>query len=170
MKKILGLALAGIMCTALVGCTTAGADGQGVPLASVDESISLKDGYYTNDNDESYIRIEGNKIELCGVDIDALAEKGWERLNAGIDDAERERQAPHHDSFVKNTAEDAKKTFALQEYTPVTFSLPDGHKSTVLALNYVKDSQTYEGYSLKTEDSIVMIGNTYYYYGTELPQ
>ena len=169
MKKLFGLALVGIMCAAFAGCATANADRQGVPLVSVDESISLKDGYYTNDNDESYIRIEGNKIELSGLDIEAYAEKSWEDAIAELDSAERERQLTHRDEYINNTMNDAKATFALQEYTPVTFSLPD-QKRTVLALNYVKDSQTYEGYSLKSDDSIGMIGNVYHYCGTELPQ
>lgn len=169
MKKLLGLALTGIMCVALVGCTTANADKQGVPLAAVDESISLKDGYYTSDKDDTYIRIEGNKIELGGLDIDAYAEEKWNEITADLDKAELEKQLPQHETFVKNTADDARATFALQEFVPVTFTLPN-HKSTVLALNYVKDSQSYEGYSLKEDNSIVMIGNTYSYYGTELPE
>lgn len=169
MKKLLGLALTGIMCAVLAGCTTAGADEQGVRMAAVDESISLEDGYYINDKDDTYIRIEGNRIELCGLDYDAYAEEKWNEVIADLDETELEKQLPQHETFVKNTADDARLTFSLQEFVPVTFTLPN-HKSTVLALNYVKDSQTYEGYSLKDDNSIVMIGNIYRYYGTELPQ
>ncbi len=169
MKKILELALAGIMCVSLAGCMAAGADGQDIPLLSVDKSISLKEGYYTNENDDSYIHIVGNKIELCGADAEADAQEAWEQLMADMNTDEREKQKSNYESFIKNSVEEAQKTYALQEFTPVTFSLPDGYRSTCLALNYVEGDKTVAGYSLKSEDTILM-GETYCYYGTELPQ
>lgn len=169
MKKLLGLALTGIMCVALAGCATASADGQNSRIISVDESVSLKDGYYTNDNDDTYIRIEGNKMELCGLDYEAYARKSCDELYATFNEEELEKQLPHYEDAVKNTAESLRADCALQEFVPVTATFPD-KKKTLLVLNYVENSQAYSGYSLKEDNSIERYDNIYRYYGTELPQ
>lgn len=169
MKKFLGLALTGIMCATLAGCATANADGQESRLITVDESVSLEDGYYTNDNDDTYIRIEGNKMELCGLDYEAYARKSCEELYATLDKETLEKELPRFEEVVKNTADGLREDCALQEFVPVTCNLPN-KKKTLLVLNYVENSQSYMGFSLKEDNSIERYDNIYHYYGTELPE
>lgn len=159
----------GIVCLALAGCAQAGADDDYHNY--INEDIVLQDGYYTCENDDSFIHIENGKIELCNFDMEADAIKIWDELMGKCDDEERKRQEPHRDEFIENSVNTMKNDFALREFTPVSFPFPD-ETFTMLVWDYewAQTVGTYTGYDYYDDGSIGKVGNTYYYYGTELPE
>lgn len=169
MKKLLCYFALAASCVFAVGCSTANADVE--PKSDyINEDITVKSGYYTCDEDKSYIHVDGNKIELCNFDYEAYAEEAWNNAMATLDEAERDRQASNHDSYIEESVKGAMEQHKLQEFTPYTFVLAE-KESTMLVLNFefAHEHGTYTGYTYN-EDGSISKGNTYRYSGTEEPQ
>lgn len=166
MKKLLCYFALAASCVFAAGCSTATAD---VKTKSdyINEDITVKSGYYTCDEDKSYIHVDGNKIELCNFDYKADAEEAWNNAMATLDEAERDRQASNHDSYIEESIKDAMEQHKLQEFTPYTFV----SEKTMLVINFefAHEHGTYTGY-IYNEDGSISKGNTYRYFGTEEPQ
>lgn len=76
MKKFLSFVALAASCVFAVGCSTANAE-EKTKTNHINEDITVKSGYYTCAEDDSYIHVDGNKIELCNFDYEADAERSW---------------------------------------------------------------------------------------------
>lgn len=160
MKKL--LALAGVLgILTLTGCTVASADADGEEKGDiVITEVDLQDGYYLSDNDDSYIHIEDNMIELCGFDIEGRAAADWEEYDGPKVSLEES---------VRSAKEEFEWLFAWKEYTPirvVEFG-DDGGDLIMLVVNYEFASAhgSYTGYIVNDDGTIYREGNTYTYAG-----
>lgn len=136
----------------------------------INEDIIVRSGYYTCDEDKSYIHVDGNKIELCNFDYEADAEEAWNNAIATLDETERSKQASNHDSYIEESIKDAKEQHRLQDFTPYTFVFGE-KESTMLVINFefAHEHGTYTGYTYN-EDGSIKKGNIYHYSGTKKPQ
>lgn len=177
MKKILAYSLFTAACVLLSGCKAVYASDNRPTSGYINENITVRSGYYTCEEDDSYIHVDGNMIERCNFDYAEDAEKVWNELMEECDEQERERQAPNHDIFIENSVQWAKEFDALQEFVVHTYPLstyqPEESDITKLVLNYelAKTTGTYSGYDYNAEDGSIQIsGYIYCYAGEELPK
>ena len=174
MKK-LAYALLTAACVLLSGCSTAHAEDTKPRHGYINRDITIKSGYYTCEEDDSYIHVEGNMIERCNFNYYADAESKWSEAMEKLDEQERERQEKNHDVAIENTVELAKTFNALQEYTVYTipFSTYSSqfHDVTTLVLLPEAELETnsYRGGYTYNEDGSLYVGHNYYYVGEELP-
>lgn len=175
MKKFLGYSLLTAACVLLSGCaSSAHAEDNKPRNGYVNEEIIVRSGYYTCEEDDSYIHVDGNMIECCNVDYYANAAKSWDELYAEWDEETREKQLPYYDVFLKNTAELAEEFDALQEFVVYTFPWstydPQKSDSHKLIPSFDPDSSARGGYEYNVVDSSIEIGGIVYRYaGEELP-
>lgn len=175
MKKLLGYSLLTAACIMLSGCAAAHAQDNKPTQGYINENITVKSGYYTCEEDDSYIHVDGNMIERCNVDYYADAENAWNRYLEEFDEEERGKQAEYHDTYVENTAAWAMEFDELQEFVVYTYPLstfyPEKSDDTTLVLNYesLQESGSYTGYGYNEDGSIERNGHNYYYVGEELP-
>lgn len=176
MKKILGCSLLTAACVLLSGCATAHADDNKPREGYVNENITVRSGYYTCEEDNSYIHVDGNMIETCNFDYTGWVEREWARTMAELDEEERERQAPNFDMVLENSTELAKEYDALQEFVVYTFPLstyyPEKSDTTKLVLYYenAKNSGVFNGYDYLEDGTILSRDFIYSYAGEELPE
>ncbi len=177
MKKSLGYSLLTAACVLLSGCAAAAhaEDDSNKPRDGyVNEEITVRSGYYTCEEDDSYIHVDGNMIERCNVDYYANAEKSWDKLFAEWDEETREKQLPYHEVFLETTAELAEEFDSLQEFAVYTFPWstydPEKSDSHTLIPSFDPDSSAYSGYGYNAADgSITRDNHNYYYAGENLP-
>jgi hypothetical protein len=147
------------------GCTTAKADDERKTDIFVDNSVTVSEGYYLSDNDESYIHIENGQIELCDYDYVADFTESWNNI---------EDSKVSLDEYIENSAELFLAQIELQSFTPVRFEgcTEDGGDIVILVLNYdsAAASGAYSGYILNDDGTISKVDNIYTYYGAELPE
>ena len=148
----------------LAGCAAASADAEYSDGDCIEAEVSLSDGYYLSDNDDSYIHISGGQIELCGYDYVTAFTEDWNAVEG--DKASLEE-------YVDNSAEIFLSQCSLQDYTPVKFigMGENGADLTLLAVNYelAQSTGTYTGYILNDDGTISKVDNVYSYVGEELP-
>lgn len=77
MRKLISYVFIGAICLTLAGCTAANAADDGRETITLADDVILRDGFYLSDNDESYIHIEGDYIELCGYDCISDFTDNW---------------------------------------------------------------------------------------------
>lgn len=147
----------------LAGCTAVSADTEYNDGDCIEADVSLADGYYLSDSDDSYIHISDGQIELCDYDYVAAFTEEWNAIDG--DKASLE-------VYIENSAEIFVPQCSLQEYTPLSFigMGENGDDMTLLALNYElsKENGTYVGYILNDDGTISKADNIYTYFGTEL--
>ncbi|MDE7229353.1 MAG: hypothetical protein K2N56_02630 [Oscillospiraceae bacterium] len=177
MKKFLGYSLLTAACILLSGCAADAhaEDGTNKPRDGyVNEEITVRSGYYTCEEDDSYIHVDGNMIERCNFDSYAWAESLWNKSMEEWDEETREKQAPYHDQAIKNTVELAKESDALQEFVVYTFPWstydPEKSDSYTLIPSFDPDSIVRSGYEYNIIDGSIGISDIVYRYaGEELP-
>lgn len=123
MKSFLGYSLLTAACVLMSGCVSAHAEDNKPRHSYVNENITVRSGYYTCEEDDSYIHVDGNMIERCNFDYAEDAEKVWNELMEECDEQERERQAPNHDIFIENSVKTKEEFDALKEFVVYTFPL-----------------------------------------------
>lgn len=154
MKRLLALTgTLGIL--ALSGCAVASADDGKVQ----GDKVILEDpanGYYTSNNDDSYIHIIDGQIELCNYDIDARTienHKNYDGPKASLEDA------------LEFSRETFTELFRLQEFTTVSFTgMGDNGSDFILLIpNYesAQESGSYNGYVLNSDGTISRMDNIY---------
>lgn len=171
MKSFLGYSLL------TAACVSAHAEDNKPRHSYVNENITVRSGYYTCEEDDSYIHVDGNMIERCNFDYAEDAEKVWNELMEECDEQERERQAPNHDIFIENSVKTKEEFDALKEFVVYTFPLStyDPKKSdlTRLVLDFEflhEDRGTTAFYDYNEEDGSIALDHIYYYAGEELPE
>lgn len=177
MKKFLGYSLLTTSCVLLSGCVTAKAEDGRPRHGYINENITVQSGYYTCEEDDSYIHVDGNMIECCNFDYYAWAEGLWNESMEKWDEEEREKQAPNHDSVIEFTVNLAKETDALQEFVvytvPISTYYPEKSDLTRLVPDYdsfTSDCGPTGGYEYG-EDGSIKSGDIWYHYaGEELPE
>ncbi len=173
MKKFLGYSLLTAACLMLSGCATAHAEDNKPRHGYVNENITVKSGYYTCEEDDSYIHIDGNMIEFCNFDYRSWVDRLWNEDMATLDEEERAKQAPRYETVVANTIEAAMKSDELQEFVVYTYPLstyyPEKSDLTKLVLNFDPESNNYSGYDYNEDGSISSRDVCYTYAGEELP-
>ncbi len=154
MKRLLALTgTLGIL--ALSGCAVASADDGRVQ----GDQVILEDpanGYYTSNNDDSYIHIIDGQIELCNYDIESRAIEDYNNLDGPKVSLEES---------IKSTREYLTEEFKLQEYTPVSFVKmgEDGTDFDMLVIKYdtAEERGAFTGYGLNPDGTIYKAGNIY---------
>ncbi len=175
MKKFLGYSLLTAACVLLSGCAAAAhAEDDKPRYGYVNEKIIVRSGYYTCEEDDSYIHVDGNMIKLCNFDSYAWAENLWNKSMEEWDEETREKQAPYHDQAIENTVKLAEEFDALQEFVvytyPVSTYYPERRDSHTLIPSFDPDSAARNGYGYNDVDgSIETAGRVYYYAGENLP-
>lgn len=169
MRKSLCLAALAAASVLMTGCVAVHAD-EVKPTPHINEDITVRSGYYTCEDNDAYIHVDGNLIELCNFDHEANAEDRWNELMAECDETERERQAPHREEFISNSVEFALEQESLQEFTVYTIPFEE-RDITMLVLNFdfAVEHGTFMGYNYNEDGSISRGELTYYYAGEELP-
>ncbi len=154
MKRLLALTgTLGIL--ALSGCAVASADDgkvQGDKVIQEDPA----NGYYTSNNDDSYIHIIDGQIELCNFDIDARTienHNNYDGPKASLEDA------------LEFSREMFTELFRLQEFTTVSFTGmgDNGSDFVMLIPDYesAQESGSYNGYVLNPDGTISRMDNIY---------
>lgn len=176
MKKILGYSLLTAACVLLSGCATAKAEDGRPRFGYVNENITVKSGYYTCEEDDSYIHVDGNMIETCNFDYTAWVEREWARTKEELGEEELNRIADFN-TVLEGSTELAMEFDALQEFVvytvPISTYYPEKSDLTRLVLDY--DSVTSDcgptgGYEYG-EDGSIKSGDIWYHYaGEELPE
>lgn len=148
----------------LTGCAAASADPEYTQGECIEIEVSLADGYYLSNNDNSYIHIEDGEIGLCDYDYTAAFTSDWNALDG---------DKASLDEYVDISAEALLYQISLQKYTPVKFvgMGENGGDLNLLAVHYKTslENNTYYGYILNDDGTISKIDNIYTYEGTELP-
>lgn len=149
----------------LTGCTAASADTEYSPGDFVVTEVSLADGYYLSDNDDSYVHITDGQIELCNYDYVTVFTEQWNSLEGNKASLEK---------FIEVSAEAFLPQCALQEYTPLKMigMGENGGDQILLSLDYEwsKENGTYNGYLVYDDGTLFKADNIYTYFGTELPE
>ena len=175
MKKQFAYSLLTAACVLLSGCTSAHAEDNKPRTGYINKDITIRSGYYTCEEDDSYIHVDGNMIERCNFDYYANAEKLWNESMKELDEQEREKQAPNRDTCIENTVESAKEFDSLQVFTVYTFPLstfnPDKSDITTLVLLPETEFETssFRGGYRYNDDGSIGLDNNYYFAGEELP-
>lgn len=171
MKKILCYAALAVSCALMSGCVEAHAEDPKPRKSYINEDITVKSGYYISDEDDSYIRVDGNMIEVCNFDYENYIEGLWSQSMEQWDEQEREKQASRHDIVLENTTKSMKEQHSFQEYTIYTFPHSD-KDTTMLVVNFefAKAHDTYTGYIYDPETETICESYTYQYIGEELPE
>ena len=162
LKKLLCLCSFALV---LTGCTAASADTEYSPGDFVVTEVSLEEGYYLSDKDDSYVHIVDGQIELCNYDYITICTEQWNAIEGDKVSLE-ESIAIFEESFLPQCE--------LQEYTPLNMigMGENGGDQLFLSLDYEwsKESGAYNGYLVYDDGTLSKAGNIYTYFGTELPE